>query len=159
MGPGATAGRLPAAGAVQPGQRPAAPRRQGSFLDEWLHKRRRAQPSITTAPNHRPLSGPPAYQQAPAPPPLSPAAQTPPEASQQGLEEGEVHKIAAELKQQLDTPEKPKAVAPTAPKKPAKPGPPKPKPKTEDTISLENGQDDTIVIDRDGTFHSKADKA
>jgi hypothetical protein len=65
------------------------------------------------------------------------------------LEEGEVHQIAAELKQQLDTP---KAPEPQLPPKP------KPKAKTEHTAKLEEGEGDTIVIDRDGSFHSSDEK-
>ncbi len=62
-----------------------------------------------------------------------------------------MHKIAAELKQQLDTPEPDKPLQKAQPKLKKRP-----KPKTEDTMSLETGKDDTIFIDRDGTFHEKA---
>lgn len=71
------------------------------------------------------------------------------------LEEGEVHKIAAELKQQLDTP---KPLVSKAPEPPKAPKPPKVRAKTEDTVKLEEGQGDTIFIDRDGSFHTKDEK-
>lgn len=180
---------MPAGAAPRP-----APAKQGSFLDEWLNKRRRSgaatatpatsapaassgpaaapsSPTITREPNRQMITEPPASQRMPDKPPAAvpgqPAPQgateptpatrartvTPPAAggsnkniSSDQIDRSEVSKIAAELKQQLDTPEKPEAKEPELPKL-------KPKSKTEDTINLENGQDDTIVIDRDGTFH------
>jgi hypothetical protein len=86
----------------------------------------------------------------PAQPAPRPAAQPDQKArniSSHTLEEGEVHKIAAELKQQLDTPGSDKPAEEALPKLKKRP-----KPKTEDSVSLEAGQDDTIFIDRDGTF-------
>ncbi|HXE09894.1 MAG TPA: hypothetical protein VN554_00530, partial [Verrucomicrobiae bacterium] len=154
------------AGAAPAGtQRPAVGQR--SFLDEWLDKRRTGVNS-SVRPTPRPAANQPAFgaQSAPpAQPAKTPFTTTPPPAtssgpnrrniSSQAVEQGEVQKIAAELKQELDggngdsKPSKPKAVA----KKPT----PKPKAqpkKTEDTINMEAGQDDTIFIDREGTFHA-----
>ncbi|MEK7594084.1 MAG: DUF87 domain-containing protein [Patescibacteria group bacterium] len=54
------------------------------------------------------------------------------------LEQSEVSEIAAELKQELDTPAKAVEEAPIK--------------KTEHTIDLESGDGDTIIIGRDGTF-------
>ncbi|HEX5744400.1 MAG TPA: hypothetical protein VFX84_03040, partial [Candidatus Saccharimonadales bacterium] len=164
-------------GAARPGQ--------GSFLDEWLHKRRRtrraappaqpsppsqaaqppraappqpAHPAIAMDPTRAPLTAPPSYQQphlnqpaAPAPPSAQPAPQPNQQKarniSSNELEEGEVHQIAAELKQQLDTPAQDKPPEEALPKLKKRP-----KPKTEDSVNLETGQDDTIFIDRDGTL-------
>jgi hypothetical protein len=174
-GYGARSGAGPAARPA-----PTATGAPGSFLDDWLRKRQTrpsrpaaappapsaapapaaaTSPMITPDPTRTPLTEPPStYQQpepqaaqtfGPPPRPTKPARQVGGKAkniSSDELDEGEVHKIAAELKQQLDTPEEPE------PKLPPKP---KPRPKTEATIHLEEGQDDTIVIDRDGTFHTR----
>jgi hypothetical protein len=176
-----TAGRVTqrASGAPAASARPTAmtPGTQPSFLDDWLNKRRpgapapaaqaarpspqASPPTITRQPGHTMLTEPPAGQQVPGKQPLPPqpfsTAPAPPQTvkpssqniSSDELEQSEVTRIAAELKQQLDTPELPK---------PPEPEPePKLKAKTEDTIDLQSGQDDTIVIDRDGSFRSSKD--
>ncbi len=100
-----------------------------------------AAPMIDT--NHRTLlmQAPGTVEPAPAPAVVSPDPQlTPSETkniSSDELEQSEVDKIAAELRQQF-----------AAPQEPAKKFPPK----TEDTFKLEHGEGDTIFIDRDGTF-------
>lgn len=187
-------GRPPAASAARPGTgaRPAG-QGQGSFLDEWLNKRKwgpkagpsappraaappqapapspqaQTHPSITKDPRRTPIAEPPASQRqfggqaasaaqttfggAPlshkAPAPDQPAGQKARNISSNKLEEGEVHRIAAELKQQLDTPDSPKPPEESLPKL-------KRRAKTEDTINLEPGGDDTIFIDREGQFHT-----
>jgi len=115
----------------------------GSFLDEWLHKRRTAsvgpaRAATTTAP----ALTTPAPMPATAPPvqPVGQPAGLTQNISSDELEQGEVDKIAAELKQQLDP-------------KPAEKVPPK----TETTIDLKAGKDDTIFIDQDGSFHLTGD--
>jgi hypothetical protein len=151
-----TAGTRPAiATAPAPAAPPAA---SGSFLDEWLAKRRQG--------GSAPAAPAPAIQtrtalpdQPPAAPPAGPSAAsqafrptaTPPTSSTQStsgnnissdvLEQGEVHKIADELRQQLDSPNTIKA-RPTA----------RPPAKTEHRSDLEPGSDDTIFIDHEGSF-------
>jgi hypothetical protein len=112
--------------------RPPAPAGSGSFLDEWLSKRQAPAPaSQQPAQTPAPAAGPP---QAPA---------TTQNISSNQLEQGEVDKIAAELKQELETPK------PTD--QPAKPA--------EHHVDLQqSGQDDTIVIDRDGSFRQNQSK-
>jgi hypothetical protein len=126
-------------------------------------------PAITREPNHKPLTESPAAQQVsaeaspyhqpaqtfaprPAEPQTTVKSSGPAQAkniSSNELEEGEIHKIAAELKQELDTPK--------APEIPDPPKPPKVRAKTEDSVKLEEGQSDTIFIDRDGSFRSAED--
>lgn len=166
-----------AASPVPAGGRPAPAQR--SFLDEWMDKRRTGINS-SVRPSSRPASasapqaaGSSPQQPAPftpaPPPPAPPAGARGRNISSNALQEDEVQKIAAELKQELNTPEPTakvsaasaqEAAPKAAPKKAAKSasadkGTGKPeKNKKEDTINLESGQDDTIFIDREGTFHS-----
>jgi hypothetical protein len=153
--PGSPAGGAPYGGApsgMGPQQpRPAAaPANSGSFLDDWLNKRRATTtPAGGAAPAPAPASVPPA---APTPVPAAAAPAEPPVAdttpkqptetkniSSEEIERSEVDKIAAELKHQLEG-DQTKA----AEKKPAK---------TEHEIDLKPGKDDTIFIDNEGTFH------
>lgn len=185
--PGASRLGSPAGASAGPGRlgaqsRPAAPARsgQGSFLDEWLNKKRRATAAATTAPvitkdpARQVITEPPASQrlsdrppsvsqkaepQAFTPSPAAPRSSTQPTVpskniSSDQLEQNEVTKIAAELKEQLDTPKAPEAPKESELKLPKKP---KLRAKTEDTIDLQAGQDDTIFIDRDGQFHNAKD--
>lgn len=126
---------LAAGGASRP---PATqPARGGSFLDEWLNKRK-AGPSPASQPSPQPV--PPA-QTLSAPLAVPPAAAPPARnISSNELESDEVHDIAAELKEELNSPKS--AAAPPSP-------PPK---KTEHHIDLQADTDDTIFIDRDGSF-------
>lgn len=126
-------------------------------------------PAITKDPNHTILTEPPRSQKTfggQASAPTQPASQqarggnftyTPPKAGSQPppgarnissneVEQGEVDKIASELKQELKPP-KPQAGPQAASKKSAQK-------KTEHTVDLQSGdgEDDTIFIDRDGTF-------
>ncbi len=126
-----------------------------SFLDDWLNKRRNGMPTpnastVSRAPAQIPPQQPrvsnpqsPLHpsqpQQVPALPKEEPVSKN---ISSDVIEQTEVDKIAAELKHQLDKP-KPEEVAPIM----------KPISKTEDTITLQTGQDDTIYIDREGIFH------
>jgi hypothetical protein len=145
------------------GRRAAKPASSGSFLDDWLNKRRIGTPPPSISPAKTPLP--------PQPQPTAPAAanqfqptQTPTQAapavqniSSNEIEQVEVSKIVAELKQQLDTPQAP------APETPEEPEEPKlklrPKAKTEHTFDLKPGKDDTIFIDQDGSFRElDADK-
>jgi hypothetical protein len=134
-----------------------APKPQGSFLDEWLAKR----PSVPqapppTAPQPQSFAAPPpptpeptpqpiqAPEPTPTPTPYSQASSGTQNISSGEIEQDEVHKIAAELKQQLDSSE--------AANKPA------PQPlaaNTDQHIDLKGQADDTIVIDRDGNFQLK----
>jgi hypothetical protein len=136
---------------------------QPSFLDDWLNKRQTGMAPTAAAPQIQPQPQSPLPAQPPVSvaPPVQAQPQTPPpfttapapapapsgdkletkNISSNELEQDEVDKIAAELKQQfIDTP-KPAA------KKPAK---------TEDTMDLTPGQGDTIFIGRDGTFQQAA---
>jgi hypothetical protein len=144
LSPGpAPASNLPAGSpAPAPGSGPRPPAKQASFLDDWLRKRQTRRPA-----------GPPPPPPAPTRAPQSKPLQKGRNISSDELDSGEVHRIAKELKDQLDTPQEPELTLP--PKKPAA----KPAPKTEHTAKLENGESDTIVIDRDGTFHLKDGKA
>lgn len=135
-------------------QAAAKPSGNASFLDEWLNKRRSGVPPPTISPASSSLTGQPGGptqtatdQFRPTQTPTQPAPATQ-NISSDAIEQVEVDKIAAELKQQLDTP------TPPQPVKPAEVEPPqlKPKPKTEDIMGLEPGQGDTIFIDRDGSF-------
>ncbi len=142
------------AAAAAPGKPGTVPGTAGSFLDEWLGKRRTQPPAAAPypPPPHPPAANvPPPYPVAtpavPATPTvrpyLAPQTQATPAQAQNNissneLEGGEVHEIAAQLKQQLSP-------------QPAKPA--RPVSKTEDTFNLEAGDGDTIFIDRDGGFH------
>jgi hypothetical protein len=148
----ARAGGGPAAG--QPaGARPAAG--QQSFLDEWLNKRK----TVAGAGAAQRRTPPPS---AAAPPDTVRPADRGRNISSNQLEQNEVHKIAAELKQELDVAGPPKqAAAPAATPAPAPAAAApeqdaKPAKKTEDTIHLQSGgeEGDTIFIDREGSFHT-----
>lgn len=131
--------------AAAPAPAPAAG--GGSFLDNWLAKRGTPQAPVTPA---APSARAPAPISAPAPAPKSrpqPQSQPQPQPvtttktkniSSDELAQDEVDKIAAELKQELDQSKKP---APAAAVK-----------KTEHVADLQPGKDDTIFIDRDGSF-------
>jgi hypothetical protein len=66
------------------------------------------------------------------------------------LERDEIHEIAAEIKDQLDSPK-----ADAGQPKPTEPPEAKPAKVTEHSIDLQSESDDTIFIDRDGSFHAK----
>jgi hypothetical protein len=131
---------------------PAAPAGGSSFLDDWLNKRRAGQPQPSAAPYvpQTAAAGAPAAPPVTASTPLAPAP-SPQNATQPAtknissgeLEQNEVDKIAAELKQELDKP----APKPVEIPKPAEP------PKNSGHIELKPGKDDTIFIDNEGTFH------
>ena len=168
-------------GAAGARTRPAAkkPAGKGSFLDEWLDKRRTGapQPSVGAAKSSLPPQQPQQPLQAPqqAAPPVTaeppsaadtvfqptanPTQAAPPvqNISSNELERNEVNQIAAELKQQLDTPAQ--AAQPKPPEAVVEPELPKikAKPKTEHTFDLKPGEGDTIFIDRDGTFRTVSD--
>lgn len=163
-------------GAPGPASQPQqAPRQNmpgtGSFLDEWLTKRQRtggtnpapapARPQSAPVPgparSASPVSAPspaPVPQAAPAPKPspapaaAAPSTQASPapgptkNISSDELAQDEVDKIASELKQELDS---------AKTKQQAK--------KTEHVAELKPGKDDTIFIDRDGSFHLNKDGA
>lgn len=135
-GLGATGGlNRPMAGgqpAVGPA-RGAAPAAGGSFLDDWLAKRRTMPPASTNTPQ---------TMSAPAATSPAPAAPTTQNISSDEIEQKEVDQIAAELKHQLDTPKTKNTKAA----------------KTEDTVELKPGEGDTIFIDRDGNFKPASDK-
>lgn len=136
------------------------PKKNASFLDDWLNKRRNGlpTPSMSTV-NSRPVPSQappltPNTQSSPAMAVPQPVHSQPPKTqkisqniSSDVIEKNEVDKIAAELKHQLDNPK------PVDTSKPIVP----PKPKTEDIIHLQAeqdaGKDDTIYIDREGMFH------
>lgn len=129
----------------------------GSFLDEWMTKRQAG--TVSPAPFTPPASvasAAPAGAGAPASISSSPPAPAAPPAATQNissntLEQKEVDKIAAELKQQLDGP------APAAAPPSATPVMPKAESSSaEKTLDLNQGDDDTIFIDRDGSFHQKS---
>lgn len=136
--------------AASPAARPApAAPSSASFLDDWLNKRRSSpspSPSVASlspvqpASNQRPAEQPVTPLQTPVAPASSLVAPTQ-NISSDTIDQNEVHKIAAELKQQLDTPE---------PAKPAADAPPTPIVK--DGVGAPLGGD-TIHIDRDGTLH------
>ena len=77
-------------------------------------------------------------------------AEPPHNISSDALEQKEVDKIAAELKQQLDASKPTEAPTPPPTAEPVVPAPVAAK--TEDTVELKPGKDDTIFIDRDGQF-------
>ncbi|MDB5164835.1 MAG: hypothetical protein JWL89_461 [Candidatus Saccharibacteria bacterium] len=142
----------PTAAQSRPAQA-APPAKSGSFLDDWLSKRKAgattpssvapspaptAAPAISPATPAMPSSTP--YTQ-PTPPTAAPAPQPAPEHSTKNIssdeiEQSEVDKIANELKQELNKSKQPA-----------------PAPKTEHTLDLKPGKDDTIFIDQDGSFH------
>jgi hypothetical protein len=153
------------AGASPYGARPAAaaPRQSsGSFLDDWLHKRKAAgaAPATATAPS-APASQPgqpSSPVQMPPGAPLAPTTAetatitpvTPPTASTKNISSDEtardeVDKIAAELKQELGDAKK-SGKSGSADSKILKE-------KKEHVAELKPGKDDTIFIDRDGSFH------
>lgn len=126
----------PAAGQTRPGS-------SGSFLDDWLNKRRTVTSPPAAGTASAPTSSPGASTAATAT--ITPV--TPPSGSSgtknissDEASRDEVNKIAAELKQQLD---KPKQLQK-----------PKQEKKTEHVAELKPGKDDTIFIDRDGSFHT-----
>ncbi len=118
----------PTAGPAGPQPQPAAPAGGGSFLDNWLTKRR---------PHHTPAQAPAAPAPKPPKSPKPPTTKTK-NISSDELAQDEVDKIAAELKQELDQ-------SKSTTKKPAAK-------KTEHVADLQPGKDDTIFIDRDGGF-------
>lgn len=147
--------RTPTTATNQPAAPPAAG--TGSFLDEWLAKRQGG--AVTPAPapvtpaapaNPVPLPAP-APTPAPAPSPnmftpAQPGTVHPTEThniSSDELERSEVAQIAAELKQELNDQTKPETPEPN---------------KKSGELSLENAEEeDTIVIDHDGSFHQVAE--
>jgi hypothetical protein len=149
---GAPSRAAPASAPVSaPAPAPAPAAGGGSFLDNWLAKRGTPQtpaappvrapapaaPSVPPAPVPAPVSAPtPAPKPKPRPQPVT-ATKTK-NISSDELAQDEVDKIAAELKQELDQSKKP-APAPAAKK-------------TEHVADLQPGKDDTIFIDRDGSF-------
>lgn len=151
-----TKGELPAATTRLATQTPASSKPpaggQPSFLDDWLSKRQ-SRSALTDPAAGTSLAAPPAIQSptvrpfettaaAKANPQLTPSETK--NISSDEIEQSEVDKIAAELRQQLDSPPKLSKSA----KKFAK---------TEDTIDMSPGQDDTIFIDREGTFHEQTE--
>jgi hypothetical protein len=137
-GPGVPYAR-PTPASPAAGRPAAAPKAGGSFLDDWLHKRRRIGPAQSSQ------QTPPAAQARPQPaavptaPPITPApAGAGKNISSDELARNEVDKIAAELKQELKTPQ---------------PAPASQLKKTEHVADLSPGKDDTIFIDREGGFH------
>lgn len=153
-----------------PDAKPARSSKGGNFLDEWLNKRRSGTPPPTVRPvkTQQPVQAPAPAQPAMASPvpsanPFQPTATpTLPGAATQNIssnemDKEEVSKIAAELKQQLDTPPAPASSEPAQPEPPKEPEEPqlpklRPKAKTEHTFDLQPGKDDTIFIDQDGSF-------
>ena len=113
-----------------PPAKPAAPAPStgASFLDEWLNKRRAGTPNPTAVPTPvvTPVAAPQQHN-----------------ISSNELEAGEIDKIAAELKTQLNQP-KPAAPAPL---------------KAVTEVPSEVSKDDTIVIDQDGMLHINQPKS
>jgi hypothetical protein len=152
------------AGQTGPSQRPAAPSPQGSFLDEWLAKRQKVAPAPAAAPSQAPTAptppaaptaAPTAHPPVPQPPvsqAMAPAAASSEPNGPSGtknissaeIEQSEVHKIAAELKQQLDSSV---GTNKEATQGQAAAGP--------QNVDLKSQADDTIFIDRDGNFQLK----
>jgi hypothetical protein len=139
------AGTYAAAGSA-PGRPQATPARPaaagakggGSFLDDWLSKRGApagtpAVPRTPTSPSSEPSATTATIR------PVQPTVDTTKNISSDELARGEVNKIAAELKQQLDTPQK-KVL----------------QDKKSHELDLKPGKDDTIFIDRDGSFQQAA---
>ncbi|HSX45904.1 MAG TPA: DUF87 domain-containing protein [Candidatus Saccharimonadia bacterium] len=163
-------GSAPAAGNA-PVSRPAPPppTGTGNFLDEWLDKRRSGAVSASpAAPASSPVPSSPWSAPAPAapqaqsyqPPPAWPTATptTPAPAQTQNIssneiEQGEVDKIAAELKQEIVPPAEAQPAPATAPAPAPEP------PKTDHTVELHSDEaksadEGDIFIDRDGTFRA-----
>jgi hypothetical protein len=120
----------------------------GSFLDDWLSKRKPAGHAAAARPASVPTAtAPPAPSAPPIAQPAAPSAEMAPirpveqpadttkNISSDEIARGEVNKIAAELKQQLNTPKKQALQN-----------------KKEHELELKPGKDDTIFIDRDGSF-------
>lgn len=137
-----------------------APKKGTSFLDEWLNKRRNgvASPTMpvydTRAPQNSPApsvasdffkASTPPQVAIPSPLPAPAVHNDTKNISSDVIERKEVDKIAAELKHQLETPKNEPATQSSTP--PAKVF------KTEHTANLQEGQGDTIWIDREGIFH------
>jgi hypothetical protein len=129
-------------------------KKPASFLDDWLNKRKSGVPSPNVASINRPTITSPKQpadsniqtsriNQPVAEPEDDDRQVTTKNISSDVIEQNEVDKIAAELKEQLNSPKA--VVTPPIQAKPIS--------KTEDTIHLQTGQDDTIYIDRDGMFH------
>lgn len=149
---GSATARTPVSQPPVGGQAAPPPTGTGSFLDEWLAKRQGG--TVTPAPSPAPAPMPPPQVQ-PAPStvasvpeptrvtPAQPGMVHPTEAhniSSDELERSEVAQIAAELKQELNDQTK----TSTAPEPNKKAG----------ELSLESAdEEDTIVIDHDGSFH------
>jgi hypothetical protein len=159
-------GSLPATASYQtPGSQPAPAAPSGSFLDDWLNKRNNTSspnnrtaaphavnnnpepassiPSTPKAPNTMPRAAQPVIAQPIQKAPQSSFKSTTNNISSQEIDQGEVDKIAAEIKEEM-TPE-----AQTLP-------PPTPKP-TELTLDLHSDEDqsevgDTIFIDQEGSL-------
>jgi hypothetical protein len=149
------------------GQAPA-PAAPTSFLDDWLAKRKSGTPSPSVASLDRSLPDtalqepPVPSQEGPSTVPDAPVAAVNPSPvqniSSESVEQTEVDKIAAELKQQLGAarpPEEPEAPKPG----PVMHEPPKIPHVKENTIELQTGKDDTIYIDGDGTLRRSGDAA
>lgn len=151
-----SAARTPASAPASARPATPPPAGTGSFLDEWLAKRQGG--TVTPAPAPvapaQPVTPTPAPVSAPTPPPApsapSPSMFTPAQPgtvhptethniSSDELERSEVAQIAAELKQELNDQTKPETPPPN---------------KKSGELSLENAEEeDTIVIDHDGSFH------
>lgn len=151
-----SAARTPASAPASARPATPPPAGTGSFLDEWLAKRQGG--TVTPAPAPvvpaQPVTPAPAPVSAPTPPPApsapSPSMFTPAQPgtvhptethniSSDELERSEVAQIAAELKQELNDQTKPETPPPN---------------KKSGELSLENAEEeDTIVIDHDGSFH------
>jgi hypothetical protein len=131
------------------------PAQPGSFLDDWLNKRKQGLPTPMVQPATAAMPQPAAAQPvAPAPQPTAPTTPAPftpadniplptgppKNISSEEVEQAEVDKIAAELKQQLDATREPEA--------PAKPAEALAAPKAP---VIQEG--DTILIDENGEFH------
>jgi len=124
----------------------------GSFLDDWLNKRRGGTSSAAAAYPAAPPAPPPPLATTPLAQPSAPAPAAPIASrniSSNEIERSEVRQIAQELKQQLDAP----GAAPNPPSPPpAKPAEPEVIKKTEHVVDLKAAEGDTIFIDRDGAF-------
>jgi hypothetical protein len=133
-------------GAPAPSARP--PAAGGSFLDDWLNKRKTSAGNPVDSGGSQSASPP--TPPAPAPSaatatiqPVGPPAEATKNISSDEVAKGEVNKIAAELKHQLKAPK-------AAPDSKAKP---------EAAAKLQPGKDDTIFIDGDGSFHINHDES
>jgi hypothetical protein len=160
LGAAGTASPYAARGAAPAGAARPAGAGGASFLDDWLNKRKTApagaapgaptmgnahatsSPLNSASATANPVSAPPTPTASTAKiQPVMPPVDTAKNISSDELARGEVDKIAAELKQQLDKPKKKTLQE-----------------KKEHVADLKPGKDDTIFIDRDGSFHdTKAD--